>query len=110
MIVHSGVRIKIRFWNKIFTKFFSITDLINKQNAAQILLSNLEAKDEYDDKLEATLFALSALSLNSNWKITPLQQKEVAVILKQIINNKVLLETCEVSLYIGIIIYVSFKM
>ncbi|XP_034481428.1 hsp70-binding protein 1 [Drosophila innubila] len=73
----------------------SFRDLINKQNAAQILLSNLEAKDEYEDKLEATLFALSALSLNSKWKITPLQQKEVAVILKQIINNKVLSETCE---------------
>lgn len=62
----------------------------------------MEAKDEYDDKLEATLFALSALSLNSNWKITPSQQKEVAVILKQIINNKVLSETCEVSLYANI--------
>ncbi|KAH8307350.1 hypothetical protein KR044_010451, partial [Drosophila immigrans] len=73
----------------------SFRDLVNKQNAAQILLSKLEAKDEYDDKLEATLYALSALSSNSKWKITPSQQKEAATILKQIVNNKALSESCE---------------
>ncbi|KAL7732109.1 hypothetical protein ACLKA6_010240 [Drosophila palustris] len=93
---HSTVYIKAAFLIASLTSSDgSCRDLINKQNAAQILLNNMEAKDEYDDKLEATLFALSALSLNSNWTITPSQQKEVAVILKQIINNKVLSETCE---------------
>lgn len=93
---HTSVYIKAAFLIATLSSNDNlIRDLVNKQNAAQILLSNLEAKADYDDKLEATLFALSALSLNSNWNITPSRQKEIAAILKQIINNKDLSDTCE---------------
>ncbi|XP_062132015.1 hsp70-binding protein 1 [Drosophila sulfurigaster albostrigata] len=93
---HSPVYIKAAFLiATLSSNDNSFRDLVNKQNAAQILLSKLEAKDEYDDKQEATLYALSALSVNSKWKLPSAQQKEAAVTLKQIINNKALADTCE---------------
>ncbi|KAH8406342.1 hypothetical protein KR215_011460, partial [Drosophila sulfurigaster] len=93
---HSSVYIKAAFLiATLSSNDNSFRDLVNKQNAGQILLSELEAKDEYDFKQEATLYALSALSVNSKWKIPSYQRKEATVTLKQIINNKALADTCE---------------
>ncbi|KAH8405412.1 hypothetical protein KR222_011470, partial [Zaprionus bogoriensis] len=93
---HASVYIKAAYLiGSLSSSDKSIKDRIKKDNAALSLFSNLEAKDEYDDKLEATLSALSALSANSQWKISKSEYQRVEPILKQIIDSKELLESCE---------------
>ncbi|EDW70493.2 uncharacterized protein [Drosophila virilis] len=93
---HKSVYIKAAFLiGSLSSRESSVRDLINKQNAAAILLNNLENKDEYDDKLDATLNALSALSSSCKWSSTQNQNAQAETILKQIVSNKILLDTCE---------------
>ncbi|TDG50295.1 hypothetical protein AWZ03_003200 [Drosophila navojoa] len=93
---HKSVYIKAAFLiGSLASRENSIRDHINKQNAVSILLNNLENKNEYDDKLDATLRALSALSVSCKWSSTRDQNTTAEITLKEISNNKELLDSCE---------------
>ncbi|EDV97388.1 GH16834, partial [Drosophila grimshawi] len=93
---HDSVYIRAAFLiASLASNISAVRELIYKENAVSILLGNLENKNEYDNKLESTLSALSALSTNFNWSTTQKQNAQAQTILKQLVGNKQLLEECE---------------
>ncbi|XP_017003515.2 uncharacterized protein [Drosophila takahashii] len=73
----------------------AIRDDFVKEEVFPILVDNLATVDDFDIKQEATLFALSSLSLKSDLKLSTDKREEILSTLQQMISKNKQSENCE---------------
>ncbi|XP_016967143.1 uncharacterized protein LOC108035896 [Drosophila biarmipes] len=73
----------------------SVRDDFLKEDVFPVLVENLSPVEDFDIKIETTLFALSSLSRESDLKLSTDRREEILSTLQQIISKNKQSETCE---------------